>query len=414
MTASDVPGTISEAAGSNDLRSILDLLPFLPPSSIDGEAAARAVENLVRRATAEAIADFDAWYREHPYWGPPRPSWNEMRLGSIEAWVRAFPATVAVATCHGNGFIREKAVRALSETNEGFELPFLLLRLNDWVPQVRFVAMRAVEARLTIPHVPHWIRALGVLERAFAGRRSDHAWLRGPVNALLADEASRGALEDGLARGSLGVRRACLGVALTLKEPGRFLHLALHDPDPVTSGRASVALCATLEGAPLRDVLAVLRRGNARARCLALETTCRRFPADARSALLAGLVDRTTSVRELARFLWTKTGHPNLDFAQFYRDELRVAKGEPFAAALRGIAETGSIQDVPIFLAHVDHPNARVREASILGIGRCDGARHTDIFTAALADPNLRVAKAAYRYARLYLGRGAVSRCRRF
>ena len=79
--------------------------------------------------------------------------------------------------------------------------------------------------------------------------------------------------------------------------------------------------------------------------------------------------------------------------------------------ALRGLAETGTVEDVPIFIAYGSDP--RAREAAILGLGRCDGQKQVERLVTALADSNQRVVKAARRYARLYLGRGAVPKAQR-
>ena len=172
---------IADAAARADLRATVELLPFLPPpTSPYGEVAARAVESIVRAASPEDVAAFDAWYRERTCSGSPRPSWENMGMGPLEIWARLHPTTVALATCHRSGFVREKAVEALAECRDGMELPFLLVRLNDWVPRVRFVAGKTVRARLSPDYAAHWVRCHGVLGRVQRGRRSAHDWLKAP------------------------------------------------------------------------------------------------------------------------------------------------------------------------------------------------------------------------------------------
>ncbi|MEM6256369.1 MAG: hypothetical protein AAF821_25940 [Cyanobacteria bacterium P01_D01_bin.156] len=47
--------------------------------------------------------------------------------------------------CHGNGYLREKALRSLHEgAPNGFLFAMVLRRLNDWVPQVRAAAREHV------------------------------------------------------------------------------------------------------------------------------------------------------------------------------------------------------------------------------------------------------------------------------
>jgi hypothetical protein len=399
---------IDDAKFSHDLRAVVELLPYLPPqASTYGEDAARAVKVLVDGATPEAVAAFDQWYRERTLSGPPRRAWEEMRLGPLDAWVRNHHATVAIATCHHNGFVREKAVRALSEhCHDGTELPFLLVRLNDWVPQVRFVAASGVKGRLKPSYARDWVRSLGLLDRIQGGRRGDNQWLRAPVDALLRRDEHRAELEKGLRSGTPAVRRACVSIAVGTDNPEGLLRLALENPDPVTQSRAADELCKVLNREPLREFLGIMQRGNARTRCLALETRCERFPDEAKEALRAALLDRTPSVRELARFKWQKMNLGDVDFAAFYRDQLEKQQGDALVVALRGLAETGTVNDVATFLKYADDRRGRVREAAIIGLGRCDGQRQSDRLVTALNDPNLGVAKAALRYAKLYLGRG--------
>jgi HEAT repeat protein len=66
-----------------------------------------------------------------------------------------------------------------------------------------------------------------------------------------------------------------------------------------------------------------------------------------------------------------------------------------------------------VFLEFLHDPNARMRAAAIVGVGRCDGSNHLDNLAAALEDSSSLVRRAALQYARLYLGRGAVHRIRR-
>jgi HEAT repeat protein len=399
---------IASLGRSRDLRVIPELLVYLPPAaSIYGEAAADAVHALIESASPEAIAQFDAWYRARTWQGPPSPSWANMRVGPLEPWAKGYPATVGLATCHRSGFVREKAVETLARCETGLELPFLLVRLNDWVPEVRFVAAKGARLRLTAAYASHWVRCLALLERLRLGSRSDHGWLRGPVDALLQRDECRAALEAGLLSGSVGVRRACLRVAAGLADPTELVRRALGDPDPLTSGRAADLLCRTLEGDALRKVLAVMRRGNARARGLALTSHCAGFPEDAEEVLRAALLDGAASVRELARFEWRKK-EPALDFASFYRSAIDRRTGDEEVAALRGLAETGTVQDVPLFLKYAENQRARLREAAVFGLGRCDGENHRELLVKSLSDTNLGVVKTARRYARLYLGRGAV------
>jgi hypothetical protein len=385
----------ARAAESHDPGLIVELLPFL--TSPYAREAALAVESIIQHCAPEGAVDLDDVCRTSS-WGLAAPVWDAA-LRTTEGSTPEYPGAVAVATCHASGFLRERALRILSWVDGGFELPFLLIRLNDWVPPVRFA--------------PHWVRCLGLVERVSRGGRATHTWLTSAVDALLRRPGCREAVLLGLEGGTVAARRACMRIAADFEDAVPHLRRALRDPDPAVNHMAAVVLCKVLDGDALREVLAELRRGGPRVRTLGLDTGCDRLPGEARGLLQEALMDPAASVRELARFRWGKLGFGGPGFRGFYREMLAVTTGDRFATALRGLAETGIMEDVPLFLNHVGHRSARVREAAILGLGRCDGQNHTAVLAGAVEDTNLSVSKVARRFARLYLGRQAVPKRRR-
>lgn len=60
--------------------------------------------------------------------------------------------------------MREEAIRRSATSADGSEIPFLLLRSNDWVKPVREAAQSALRARLAPAHVPDLVKALPMLD----------------------------------------------------------------------------------------------------------------------------------------------------------------------------------------------------------------------------------------------------------
>jgi hypothetical protein len=87
-----------------------------------------------------------------PYnWSYPSP-WAELKPGQLNLLQRFEGESVfalGVASMHYSGYVRDAALRRLSDTQDGSELPFLLLRLNDWVEEVRQTALALVRLRVT-------------------------------------------------------------------------------------------------------------------------------------------------------------------------------------------------------------------------------------------------------------------------
>jgi chorismate mutase len=101
------------------------------------------------------------------------PSWVKLDLEKVHA-VR-YDAELVVLLSHRNGYVREAAVIKAGELLLSTILPYLMPRINDWVPQVRQAANKSVEAYLyadkfddvldALPSV-YWLRNCG---------RADHA-----------------------------------------------------------------------------------------------------------------------------------------------------------------------------------------------------------------------------------------------
>ena len=127
--------------------------------------------SLVANGKAEYPDTFDALLREL---NPARVTSisNDMRkaLWSIESqgsdgwWMKSKgglksilktldtrPEISALFSVSWNGYVREKAVKTWPRINNSFELSLLLIRLNDWVEQVRYAAISKLEYLIALP-----------------------------------------------------------------------------------------------------------------------------------------------------------------------------------------------------------------------------------------------------------------------
>lgn len=406
---------------SGDVRSLVDLLPFLPAHAHRfGPEASRAALSVLARCSPLQLAWLDQWYRGGRFAArspaPPTPTWNDLQLGSPE-WAREHRGVVALASFHRNGFVRERAVRLLGESDDGFELPYLLIRTNDWVANVHTAALAVVRRRVTPSYAPHWLHSLGLIDRLRAPQRreADLARLVRDVDALLLQAEVRPLLATALSKGELSVRRAALRLALSLppRDGKALLLLALRDHDPLIVTESAKAL---LGRAPIDDAAALvdstIRHPLATVRALALDAALRHEIPDVIPALRRALFDDARSIREVARHELSKRDS-SLEFASDYRRALGACTGRDRAVAAEGLAEVGSRDDTPLFLEFFHDPHARVRAAAIVGIGRCDGSNHLDELALALRDRSSFVRRTVTHYAKLHLGRSYIQRVRR-
>ena len=74
----------------------------------------------------------------------------DISKSDIDAYQQTFSSEqfitlLAIATLNGSGYVREKAVNKLAETNNEKAIPFIVYRLADWVQAVRQSALQGIE-----------------------------------------------------------------------------------------------------------------------------------------------------------------------------------------------------------------------------------------------------------------------------
>lgn len=282
--------------------------------------------------------------------------------GQAPGDARTGPHALAVAALMSfdrSGYLRETGVALLGASPDPFALPFLLLRLNDPVEQVRNLAQNAVTARLTdAGDVGILVRLLPLLDGI--RRRSRASLMLAGVEDLLrrsgAEELRRGA------RSNDPVARACCLRWLALIDPTGAVETAFATKDPglwqwaarlVTSSRLSPAEQDAL--LPLLDGCA-----SPRVRLRALRVRARQPHGEGH--LRDAMLDPDARVRYHARATLYARGYTDLA-PQVYRDALAPGDVPDATAigALGGLADLGSARDVPRVLDFTTHPKTRVR-----------------------------------------------------
>lgn len=84
---------------------------------------------------------------------------------------------LAISTFSCNGYIRNAALNKLTKQNKQFALPFILMRLLDWVPEVRSTASKCLKVVLWDCRIPFLIE-FGELTNCLFFRQYDLHWVR--------------------------------------------------------------------------------------------------------------------------------------------------------------------------------------------------------------------------------------------
>lgn len=344
-------GALEELQALADWRRLPAVLPLAFAGREDVAAVARGVlERLLAAVPLMRLPWLDKAVRREEASGPwnPRylPDWVELRPEHVAERAAVLgSAALALCTFHRSGWVRAAALAELQGRFPEMALPFLVLRLSDWVPAVHSQAGRACAESVVAGNERAWTRVMPLLELLERTARARSPELTARVHGLLATEPGRAALREALGSNDALARAFAFRELLAGPERGAGLvSAALRDPDPRINRLGAAALAPARF---TRDLLPALRVGlRARppfVRRECLDRLVENTGVEAAPEILDGLRDRTALVRGVAQFHATRLGVVK-DLPSFYVALL----GEPSTAvvevAISSLSELGSRQ----------------------------------------------------------------------
>lgn len=387
---------IDQLGQSGEAAAIGYLAPVLHSADPAGVlAAARAVSTLLEKTAVEDLPFLDESMR-YSWYGD---DWSKLAPRELAKWVGPGEPGVLLlrlSSMHPNGFVREEAVRRLRLLTDGSEVPYLLLRLNDWVAPVRRIAREAIDERIKPSYADALIRNFHLVARLAEVRRHDQREVLDRIHQLLAGPEARTAMLDAMRNGSRTTRRTSFRV---LAENEASLHevlpQALEAADFVIRLQAVRAALRVLDRAALQSLLPKLSRdGSAPIRLEALRTWATSFPGEAANkALRAALLDRNATVRLEASY--RLRNEADNDFRQVYRNAMSASQPAVLMAALAGFAETAGVEDAAELIPYLSHPLARVRRTAVECLAKLGQGEHLELFIERAQDTSPKVSSEA-------------------
>ncbi len=344
-----------------------------------GDPARVAAALYALAARPGLVLRLDGWFRRQ-WWYPGDDLPVVQRVVRRLDNGRAGPVAVALASCHRDGRVRERAVATMGYPPLA---PFLVLRTTDWVGPVRDRARAGLSLLLTHHPDAYLPPALGTGVRV--ARRTRGGFARGQlVCALLAAPRP---LRDRLAAApDRDVRRFVIDVGLphgwwSLTELTR---IAESEPDVLIRARVAEAACR--EAVWTRQILTLQRFAaspRTEVRALALTGLVR---AGRDAEVTRYLDDEVALVRAIARDAASRAG---IEPHRHYRDTVAA---DPSPGAIAGLVETGTATDAPLLEPLLRNGNQRVRAAAVRGLAAL-GAFGVEDAVALLRDPSPAVVR---------------------
>jgi HEAT repeat protein len=392
--------TLKQIADSREVRVVPDLLPLLAADETLAPHVAAVISELVRDVSAVQLSWLDEQVRHGSYAHYWSNDWHKLAPAAISRLVHTCDlngAVIGLLASHANGFVRAAALEVLAQYTSGQEIPFLSLRVNDWVEPVAARATELLLSRLRPDNRHAVLNALPFIVRVLGQYRRDHSGVERALKSVLLSDGG----EDALARGSqfdTTVRRKMYEL-LTVGDTAlkrRFLHAALKDPDAVIRARALRSIATDLD---FEDRTAILEQVLCddrvpAVRRLALTLLVEHMPERITGVFPQVLLDRAASVRGLARFV-AGTHQLALIPRAVYAEALVASLPGQLAAVIEGVGETGTLRDADLIVPFLNGNRPRIRRSALRALAKLDAERAIAAAIAALADDASSVRAAA-------------------
>ena len=367
-----------EIAKSGETEVVPHLARFLlSPRQEMRQAAARAIAQLVPLLQDVDYVRLDELSRSTlAYESTTNAAWCKLKPTEVESLGERPNGSlmVGLASMHNNGYVREAAVEWLCGVSDGSEVPFLLVRLNDWVAEVRAGALRGILSRARAEYATHFFRHLRLVDRLRSCSREAHAQAVEAIDRALTAPEAVTFLREGIGSSDRWLRRHCLRLAIQSKTNTglAILREALSDSDAVVRLWAARNVLPDLPEEELRLALPrLIGDPFMPVRCEALNCMVRRCPGEADAELRLALLDSHASVRALARYHLERRGYT--DFRGVYLDALRSDADKTLRTGVAGLGETGNAQDARLVVPFLGGRSIGVRRAAVRAIAALDG-----------------------------------------
>ena len=327
--------------------------------------AGHLIEDRLKGITLEELIELDQSMRgrgEYDYSSLSAKKPNDLKK------LRRFENPISflgICSFFPNGYVREHALRNLCNFKTGKELRFFLLRLNDWVPQVRIIAKTEVVSRINPQHIGSFVDNFDLIERLYSWGRDKHDEVLHAIEETVALPGSREHLLRGIKHENRRIRKLCVRIAAqTDSLPLMTLYqMVSKDLDPIV--RLQIIVNAKdgadpnhlleLTDAFTRDSFVGIRR---EALLLSVEYKLNNM----KRLLNNALSDSHCSMRELARFYLKKDGASTQDFLAYYQNLLKSEP--PKIGVVLGLGEVGEEGVALAILPLLSHTRAEMRRAA--------------------------------------------------
>ncbi len=398
-SAPDHTSIIEKIASSYEPAAIIQIasLVFSSEEKVQIQLA-EAIARILKGLPPQEYVSLDQQMRSSYYYYSLRLEPKEItRFSHLSqhSWV-----PLAMASMSGNGYVREKSCTLLAETKTPEALPFLLLRTNDWVDQVRAAAIEAILPYLSTNFADKFIDNLYLISRLELSRSRDDGRIKKQIYNVLRAESNKENILAALSHSDVFVKRTCYEMALSLShcDTLEVLSRGFSDPDVLVRLSCSKKLHELpKDGVTLALVKVAVKDHYTPVKQEALSLLSRFDFLESKQPLYERLCDRNARVRNICRnLIQSLEKDVSRDyFQQYYLEHLQRDNSVYTEGAIAGLGGIGNDSHCQVIERFLKHRCARVRKAAIRAVFKLNANGFTETFYDHLMTDSGSVAKEA-------------------
>ncbi|KJS49695.1 HEAT repeat domain-containing protein [Desulfosporosinus sp. BICA1-9] len=272
---------------------------------------------------------------------------------------------LGIASLNSNGYVREKALKLISGVKSPSAVPYILLRLNDWVVSVRNLAEHIIKNMFIPDNIDLFINHFDLINKLQDSVRVDLNQIKMQVEDFLKDDSFKDIVKRKLKHPQVKTRLFCYQLLKDrIVNDETIIISALQDK----SFEVRMWLVGAIKSLEpqARDAIIekLLQDKSSKVKTAVLreheDVVCLNF----RGIIEMLLVDESASVRDDARFIVKKHSMVT-DIPEFYR--LKILKN-PLPGAIVGLGETGGQRDFDIVCGFKTNEEPKMRLASLIAM----------------------------------------------
>lgn len=261
-----------------------------------------------------------------------------------------------------SGYDRERAVRKMREKRDAIFLDALIVRVNDWVPQVRDLARETIRELMTDDNREAFIERLDHIWQLKKKGRADHVQLINDISQFVLQNGSQEKLVEKVKSENKSVARVAYELLSEKMSPQELIQLALLAKDAIIIKRGAAYL-GKLSDKEFDDIFErMINSSNAYLRCVVLQVGMRKSPERIKASYVHMLIDNTVDIRLVSINFFKSSG---FNVKEFYLEHLlNSSKAKVKANAILGLGQARCADCAEPLRPCLSHHLVSIREAA--------------------------------------------------